>query len=80
MSDNRRVTDANTKTRFRKSAMTYDELKAHIETAPKTWLPALLCVLVESAYRRGGVFEQGGAAWLATGAEQRAKEKIPDPV
>lgn len=54
----------------------YGELKAAIETAPKTYIPALLCVLVESAYKRGEIFTPGGAANLALESERRAKVKI----
>ncbi len=76
MIDNRRVTDANTKTRFVKSEMTYNEMAAAIQTVPKSWVPELLRTVVESGYLRGGIFTAGEASIIAIKAEQKAKQEI----
>ena len=52
--------------------MSYKKLKESIETAPMTWLPALLIRIVEVSYKKN-VFQPGGATQLI----QKVEAKMP---
>lgn len=52
-------------------SLSYDELKAQIEQAPKTWAPALLIVAVQKAVREK-VFVEGGLERVVQSAKEKA--------
>lgn len=51
--------------------MDYDTLKANIDHAPLTWLPALLIAVVQACVR-GGVFAPGGLEKVVKSAMEKA--------
>lgn len=52
----------------------YEDLKARIENAPVTWLPALVIVVVQAA-TRNKVFRPGGLATVVARAEAKALDE-----